>query len=60
MRKSTILLPFAFLAFFAIVAAGCAKKSPDVRHQYPSEDEERNRPNSDIPQLGTDGFEDNE
>lgn len=58
MRRLILPLSFAVLALVGVVAAGCETKSADVRHEYPSVDADRVRPGSDIPQLGTDGFVD--
>ena len=56
MCKLMIVLPFAVLALAGIGVGGCCTKSADVRYEYPAPDEERVRPNSPIPQMGTDGF----
>ncbi|HSR54973.1 MAG TPA: hypothetical protein VLN73_01940 [Alphaproteobacteria bacterium] len=55
MRKILLALPLLVLALVGIGLAGCETKSDDKRHKYPSADESV-RPNSDIPQMGTDGF----
>ncbi len=55
-RKLIIALPIAVLALFGIGVGGCDKKSADVRYEYPAEDADRVRPGSPIPQIGTDGF----
>ena len=56
MRKLIIALPIAVLSLFGIGVGSCGNKSADVRYEYPAPDEERVRPNSPIPQMGTDGF----
>lgn len=56
MGKLIKVLSIAILALAGIGIGGCETKRDDVRHQYPAEDEKRARPNSPIPQLGTDGF----
>ena len=60
MRKPRILLLVTILGVALIGAPGCETKPDDVRYEYPAPDEERIRPNSPIPQMGTDGFEDDD
>lgn len=60
MRKSMIALSLAVLAVAGICVGGCETKSDDKHHAYPGEDDDRARPNSPIPQMGTDGFVDDD
>lgn len=60
MRKLIAAISYTVLALVSIGVGGCETKSCDVHHEYPAPDEERVRPNSDIPQLGTDGFVDDD
>lgn len=52
MRNMKALLAFAVLTLGA-AAGGCESAPSDVRYEYPAEDEDRIRPGSSIPQLGT-------
>jgi len=57
MRKLITAISFAVLALFGIALGGCETKSDDVRYEYPPMDESV-RPNSEIPQMGTDFLDD--
>ena len=59
MRMLITALSYAALALVSIGIGGCETKSDNVRYEYPPADESV-RPNSDIPQLGTDGFVDDD
>ncbi|MDH3242609.1 MAG: hypothetical protein OEO83_18290 [Alphaproteobacteria bacterium] len=57
MPKLMMAVSFAVLALVGIGVGGCETRSDDVRYEYPPLDDSV-RPNSDIPQLGTDFLDD--
>ena len=57
MRKLILALSYAGLVFVGIGVGGCETRSYNVRHDYPPADESV-RPNSKIPQAGTDFLDD--
>lgn len=57
MRKLITAISCAVLALIGIGVAGCETVPNGARYEYPPVDESV-RPNSDIPQMGTDFLDD--
>ena len=57
MRNLMLAISYAVLVLIGIGVGGCETGSYNVRHKYPPADESV-RPNSKIPQAGTDFLDD--
>jgi hypothetical protein len=57
MRKLIVAMSCAVFALVVLGTAGCETRPDGTRYEYPSLDESE-RPNSKIPQAGTDFLDD--